>query len=194
MHYRTKFLFTMGSMLGLLGMGELAGAGVTEGVAAYEQANYQVAYEELQPAAQAGDAMAQYYLASLYRFGKGVERDSQRATTWYRKAAEQGYARAQMALGLKYAKGCGVPYDRVKAYVWLQLAAAQGVDTAASIRDGLATDMTPGQIAEACAQVRAFPDLGNAQVSAAVYPMRIAEPEGGANAPALACADAPSSL
>jgi TPR repeat protein len=130
----------------------------------------------------------------MYRFGKGVDRDRKLATTWYRKAAEQGYPQAQMALGLKYAKGCGVPYDRVQAYVWLQLAAAQGVDTAASIRDGLATDMTPGQIAEACARVRAFPDLGTAQVSAAVYPLRIAERGEAANAPALACADAASSL
>jgi TPR repeat protein len=177
-------------------MGELAGAGVTEGVAAYEQANYQIAHKELRPAAENGDAVAQYYLASMYRFGKGVSRDSKLAVVWYRKAAEQGYAQAQMALGLKYAKGCGVPYDRVQAYVWLKLAADQGVDTAANVRDGLASDMTPGQIAEACAQLRAFRDLGTvqAQTSPAAYPVSMPEHQEQVAKPAFACADVPSSF
>jgi TPR repeat protein len=70
------------------------------------------------------------------------------AASWFRKAAEQGEADAQGHLGAMYAQGQGVPQDYVTAHMWLDLAAASG-DKNAVIRDMIAAQMTPEQIAEA---------------------------------------------
>lgn len=129
---------------------------VASGVAAYEQSNYEVAYRALLPAAEQGDAAAQYYIASMFRFGKGVKRDRQQSVHWYRRAARQGYAPAQLDLGLKYIKGCGVSMDQVQAYKWLDLAAKQGVETAIDARDSLTDRMTASQISEARMLVNRF--------------------------------------
>ena len=46
--------------------------------------------------AKAGDAEAQYRLASLYRLGRGVEQDDAAAFRWMKLAAGQGHADAQL--------------------------------------------------------------------------------------------------
>jgi len=71
-------------------------------------------------------------------------------------AAERGDAEAQYNLDLMYYNGRGVPQDYIQAHLWLNLAAAssspddaEARKKAAETRDGLATIMTPAQIAEA---------------------------------------------
>ncbi len=66
-----------------------------------------------------------------------------------RPLADQGYAKAQVNLGILYGKGQGVLQDHVQAHMWASLAAAQNQETATLLRDGLAEQMTPEQIAEA---------------------------------------------
>jgi S1-C subfamily serine protease len=81
------------------------------------------------------------------------------AVKWYLRAAAQGNAAAQNNLGVAYLNGEGVPMDYIQAYEWLNLAAAQGglaEITATKIRDNLAGQMTPGQIAEAQRLAREF--------------------------------------
>ena len=56
---------------------------------------------------------------------------------------------AQLNLGDMYEKGQGVPQDYVLAHMWLNLAAAQGIEIAGEIRNLLAKNMTPAQIAKA---------------------------------------------
>jgi len=48
-----------------------------------------------------------------------------------------------------YATGQGVPQNFVQAYKWGILSAAQGYENAVKLRDLLAKEMTPAQIAKA---------------------------------------------
>ena len=82
--------------------------------------------EELQRAADRGDAIAQFNLGEMYRRGEEVAQDFQKAVEWYQNAADQGYADAQNGLGSRYYHGQGVLKDYQKAVEWYQKAADQG--------------------------------------------------------------------
>jgi uncharacterized protein len=90
-----------------------------EGDAALKQA-----LDQLLPAAEAGDARAQYLVGKHFDFGWGVKADGWKAISWYAKAANQGYLAAQVALGNLYA-GAGYGYLRndEKAFYWFSEAA-----------------------------------------------------------------------
>jgi TPR repeat protein len=83
---------------------------------------------ELVAAAQ--DAEAQYILGELYRLGKEVGQDFEKAAMWYRKSAEQGHAEAQVELGLMYSQGRGVAQDYAEGAAWTRRAADQGLSAA----------------------------------------------------------------
>ena len=92
-----------------------------EGFAAFERGDYETAFREWLPLAEAGNATAQYNLGLLYDKGQGVPQDDQEALRWWRKAAEQGLAEAQAAF--IFAPNCGAlcrPYSRSPplAYWW----------------------------------------------------------------------------
>ena len=55
--------------------------------------------------ANAGDAVAQYYLGLMYYNGEGVPQYYKEAVKWYRMSAAQGYAKAQYNLGFSYING-----------------------------------------------------------------------------------------
>ena len=75
--------------------------------------------------------------------------DYGQARQWYEKAAAEGNASAQHNLGVMYSNGHGVPQDFIQAHKWYNLAGANGNKNAATLRDALAKQMTPAQIAEA---------------------------------------------
>ena len=100
-------------------------------------------------AAAQGQAKAQYNLGTLYLNGGGVPKDYQQALRWFRLAADQGEALAQTKIAIMYDEGQGVPQDFVQAHKWYNLAAVNGDKPAAELRDALAKQMTPAQIAEA---------------------------------------------
>ena len=100
-------------------------------------------------AAAQGRADAQVNLGILYDYGRGVPQDYKKAVYWYRLSAKQGNDLAQRQLGLMYEHGDGVPQDYVLAYMWYHLGAANGATRGAALRDALAKQMTPDQIAEA---------------------------------------------
>ena len=106
-----------------------------------------------QLAADQGDAVAQVNLGRMYRDGRGVPQDDAAAVQWYRLAADQGLAVAQVNLGSMYEDGRGVPQDYVQAHMWYNLSAARwhGVEreSMAGLRDFVAEQMAPAQIAEA---------------------------------------------
>jgi hypothetical protein len=90
----------------------------------------------------------------MYHRSHGVSRNQTEAKKWYRRAANQGHNRTLAALGLVYFAGKGVPPDYVQAQMWFDLAAARfppGEDRELSLamRDGLAEEMSPEQLAEA---------------------------------------------
>lgn len=86
--------------------------------------DYASAVEILRPLADAGDAEAQYRLASFYRSGKGVERDYKLAFQWFSRAAAQNHAKAEFNLGKLYENGWGVATDSRQAEHWYARAAA----------------------------------------------------------------------
>ncbi|HLB07814.1 MAG TPA: tetratricopeptide repeat protein [Alphaproteobacteria bacterium] len=97
---------------------------------AYARGDYDTAFRELLPAAEAGDANAQFLVGSLVQSGQGTTLDLAAAAEWYRKAAEQGHAGAQGALGEMYFVGEGIAQDYDEAVGWFVKAAEQGLTTA----------------------------------------------------------------
>jgi uncharacterized protein len=125
-------------------------AGVNEGVAAATAGDYARAFTEFEPLANAGDPVAQYYLAKLYLEGRGPADGVTRGVDFMTKAANGGYPEAQAQLGLMYAMGMGVPVDNVKAHDLLTkalVALPDGVRRAVAEanRDTVLQRMTPAQ-------------------------------------------------
>ncbi len=116
----------------LLALAGPASADVESGWQAFLNGDYATALEELEPAAEAGDATAQYYLGVFYDHGEGVIRNYMTATAWYQKAAAQDHRDAQFNLGMIYYNGAGgggdpgaVAQDQAAAARWLGPAADQ---------------------------------------------------------------------
>lgn len=101
-----------------------------DGLSAFEQGDYQRAYQVFFPLAQSGHADGQFFLAMLFDKGKGVPKDKLAALQWYQRAAEQGHVNAQYFLGLKYRRGDGVRRDLPQAQLWYRKAAEQGDSSA----------------------------------------------------------------
>jgi TPR repeat protein len=100
--------------------------------------------------AEHGDPAAAARLGWLFSTGRGVAQNYAEAAKWFYRAATHGNADAQFALGMAYNKGQGVPRDYVLSYLWLDLSAAHAVgsdhDFRATIRDAIASKMTPQQL------------------------------------------------
>jgi TPR repeat protein len=114
------------------------------------------AVTSVRKAAENGDADAQNNLGDLYAKGQGVPQDYSEAVKWIRRAARQGNAKAQNNLGVMYREGRGVPQDHILAYMWFHLATSrlpasekEDREKAEKNRDGIASIMTPAQLAEA---------------------------------------------
>jgi len=103
------------------------------GYQSYLKGDYKAAFEEWLPLAELGDAEAQYNLGVMYDQGASVDRDLDKAASWYRKAAEQGFLDAQTNLGMMYYRGEGVSSDSTEAARWLRLAADKGDTEAAAL-------------------------------------------------------------
>ena len=99
--------------------------------------------------AEAGDVKSQMTLGVLYDYGLGVPQDKEEAFKWFRKAAEQGNFAAQFFMGRHYEDGDGVLQDFVQAHAWFNVASANGSVGASELRDEVANQMTPEQIAKA---------------------------------------------
>lgn len=79
----------------------------------------------LQREANAGNLEAQYQLGRMYDIGDKLERDPQKAITWYTSAANQGYDEAQYRLALIYLYGMGTTRNIRKGEDLLTQAAKQ---------------------------------------------------------------------
>lgn len=86
----------------------------------------------LAKAAEAGNAEAQFRVASFYLAsgsGSGAVSGAD-AHQWLLKAAEQGHAMAMVGLSAQYSMGKGVDKDPVQAFAWMRKAADAGVPRA----------------------------------------------------------------
>ena len=84
------------------------------------------AESQLRARAEAGEAEAQYQLASMYWEGRGVERNPPQALTWYQRAADRGHREAQVKVAELYERGEGISQDYVQASRMYAKAAEQG--------------------------------------------------------------------
>lgn len=75
--------------------------------------------------AQAGDAKAQFDLASAFSQGTGVAKDPAKGIEWLKKSALQGYPGAEVVLGYMYQKGIEMGKDPFEAAKWYKKAARQ---------------------------------------------------------------------
>jgi hypothetical protein len=79
--------------------------------------------------------------------------------SWAKATAMQGDTSAEGSLGIMYWTGKGVPQDYVEAYKWLNLALVQSGQFdqyETDVRNRIAQQMTPEQIAEAQRLSREF--------------------------------------
>lgn len=124
-------------------------ASLGEETADYDPDDYATEYRLTLPAAEKGDASAQYNIGLLHHDGLGVKQNFVEAVKWFKKSAEQHYAEAQFSLGNMYRYGRGVPKDYAQAYMWFSLSASGGQKNAAKSRDFLKGQMTSAQILSA---------------------------------------------
>jgi TPR repeat protein len=87
--------FPIALVLLIVCIAALAWADGQAGVDAYKRGDYATALREWRPLAEQGDAGAQFYLGTLYAFGRGLPQDHAAARQWFEKAAAQGDVRAQ---------------------------------------------------------------------------------------------------
>lgn len=81
----------------------------------------------LKKAAEAGQPVAQYRLATLYERGQGVGASPALAAKWYLAAANQGNRKAMHNLAVAYAEGSAGKTDMEEAARWFAKAASLGL-------------------------------------------------------------------
>jgi TPR repeat protein len=97
----------------------IARADLQAGLDAYFDGDFGLALENLQPAAEADDPIAQFFLGEMYLHGKGVDQDFEQAAHWYERAALNGHPEVQAAIGSLEMLGLGVAQHRTSGYFWL---------------------------------------------------------------------------
>jgi TPR repeat protein len=83
-------------------------------------------FVELASLAGKDDAVAQYKLARMYRYGEGVAQNKSEAWTWLQRAAEHGNTDAQLEVAMIMLEGRGVIQDHEGGLKWLRNAADGG--------------------------------------------------------------------
>jgi hypothetical protein len=83
-------------------------------------------FATLRRKAEAGDAKAQFDLASAYSQGIGVAKDKAQGVQWLKRSALEGYPGAQVVLGYMYHKGIEMEKDPAEAARCYKKAARQG--------------------------------------------------------------------
>ncbi len=89
--------------------------------------DYRRAFELTMEALKADYTPAFVSMGYLYQMGFGVEKDPDKALSWFKKASDRGYARGTYAIAMFYDLINGTQERNVhKAVEWLELAAKQG--------------------------------------------------------------------
>jgi len=112
--------------MGLFFYAARANADFQKGLVAYDAGKYEEAFSEWMESAEAGDLAAQRNVGQLYRWGRGVEKSSEKAFYWYKKAADKGFSEAEYSLALMYLSGDGVRKNEKEAVRLLRSAAKKG--------------------------------------------------------------------
>ena len=79
-----------------------------------------------QQSAAQGNAIAQYWLGTLYERGRGVKADPVAAWRWYSMSAKKGNVKAMYNLAVAEARGKGTKANTAQAAHWFWVSAMQG--------------------------------------------------------------------
>lgn len=112
-------------------------ADFSDGVSAYQRADYTTAVREFTAAARLGDVSAQYNLGFMYATGQGVAKNYHEAFFWFLKAAKRGDSESQFHVGGMYENGLGVHQNYSQAIKWYRKTAEQGLAVAQLTLGGL---------------------------------------------------------
>ena len=114
-------------------------------------------------AADRGQRVAAYNLATCYYNGDGVPRDYAQAANFYRLAADAGLPKAQLLLAELYEAGEGVAQDMEQALKYWKLAAEQGE---ADAQNAFAETLIQQRLEEPAAweEAKGYLELAAAQV------------------------------
>lgn len=85
------------------------------GITAYNRGHYSVALSDFESRAMKGDPVAQFCFGFMYKHGKGVAGDPEKAEEWYKKAAHQDYAPAQNNLAIIYFRRAEEAFNKTEA-------------------------------------------------------------------------------
>jgi tetratricopeptide (TPR) repeat protein len=77
-------------------------------------------FELYRKASEAGIPEAQYNLGRHYAIGIGVNKDLEKATTYFKKSADQNYPYGQYNYALHKLRGLGTDQDSNEAKIWFQ--------------------------------------------------------------------------
>lgn len=88
---------------------------LSKGIKYYVDAEYELSEFHLKVAIQNKEADAYYYLARMFHFADGKEKDYQKARELYRKGVNAGDLKAYYGLGFIYLLGQGVHKDSILA-------------------------------------------------------------------------------
>ena len=105
--------------------------------------------DELEVAAERGEAWAQHRLAVQLSTGTDRKKNAPQAAEWFRKAAHQNHADAQYELGLLFETGEGVTANLPEAYYWVLLSDLNSNQLAKAKLLSLAARLTFGERANA---------------------------------------------
>jgi localization factor PodJL len=94
-------------------------------------------------AAQSGEPIAMYNLASYLYAGEGGTKDPAAAANWFHRAADRGVVNSQFNLAQLYEKGYGVTLNPAEAYKWYLVAAAAGDTEAKANAEALRRKLPP---------------------------------------------------
>lgn len=84
------------------------------------------AFPFVEPAAEAGDPYAQFWMAIAFNSGRGAPKDEERGWAWTLRSAESGHPEAQWYVGIAALQGTSQPKDSAAAFEWFRKAAAGG--------------------------------------------------------------------
>ncbi|MFT3989178.1 peptidoglycan-binding protein [Aestuariivirga sp.] len=101
-------------------------ADTSQAAAPVKQLPAEIGNQALRDAANAGDPVAEFVVATRFMDGNTVAQDYASAAYWYQKSAEQGLAPSAYRVATLYERGKGVAQDAVLALKWYEQAAAAG--------------------------------------------------------------------
>jgi hypothetical protein len=113
---------------------------------AFTNAQFEKAVENLIPAANSGNAEAEFLLGNIHTLGLGVPPNAIRGFEFYLRAAAKGHPAAQLRLSRAFETGKGTALNPIRALLWSDLAAIGRADGAQERSQNLRNTMTSQDI------------------------------------------------